>query len=179
MNLTEQPKNESKNVFIKLILGIILVIFFALVFIFLHFFSYTTNVDKFEDEFLGVNKNSSIAHIKIADKIFAVKLALTPQERAQGLSGHSPLLADEGMLFIFETPSTYGFWMKDMLFSIDIVWFDQNKRVIHIEKSVSPESYPHVFTPIEPALYVLEVSAGFLEKNNIEIGQVMEFISGV
>src|SRR5882672_5260542 len=47
--------------------------------------------------------------------------------RTLGLSGHSPLAADEGMLFIFPAPGEYGFWMKDMLFPLDLVWIAADK----------------------------------------------------
>ncbi len=98
----------------------------------------------------------------------------TPQSRAKGLSGRASLADDEGMLFIFEHPGKYGFWMKDMLFPIDMIWISENGTVMHIERNVSPESYlqnpPKTFINKADAKYVLELAAGRAEKMGVYLG---------
>src|SRR5918992_1579604 len=59
--------------------------------------------------------------VTIGDASFVVELAVTPQERAQGLSGRPGLAPGTGMLFIFGTEDLYSFWMKDMRFPLDMV----------------------------------------------------------
>ncbi|MBI2627521.1 DUF192 domain-containing protein [Candidatus Nomurabacteria bacterium] len=56
----------------------------------------------------------NIKYVKIAGQSIKVALALTPVEQAQGLSGKSELQESEGMLFVFDHPDKYYFWMKDM-----------------------------------------------------------------
>jgi hypothetical protein len=119
---------------------------------------------------------SEIKSLLIGNREINVILVQTPEERQMGLSGRTNLPANTGMLFVFETPGTYGFWMKDMLFSIDMVWISADKRIIHIEKSVSPDTFPKAFSPKDPALYVLEVKAGFSDKNNIKVGDTIKFL---
>jgi uncharacterized membrane protein (UPF0127 family) len=97
-------------------------------------------------------------------------VADTQAKRVQGLSGHVPLGDDEAMLFIFETPDQWGIWMKDMFFPLDILWLDAEGKVIHAKAGATPESYPEVFMPAEPALYVLEAPAGFAERHRITVG---------
>ena len=80
------------------------------------------------------------------------------------------LTEGEGMLFVFETDDLHSFWMRDMLFSIDILWIAMDGTVVHIEPSVSPDSFPQTFTPPTPARYVLEVPAGFATEHGIEVG---------
>ena len=114
-----------------------------------------------------------------------VEIALTPEARTQGLSGRASLGEKEGMLFVFDAPGKYGFWMKDMNFPIDIVWFTPSERneaglardlrVVYIKKDAKPESYPEIFMPEENARYVLEVLAGFSDENNLQIGDRAEF----
>lgn len=104
-----------------------------------------------------------------------VEIADTPDERAQGLSGTTELADDEGMLFVFDTEGTYGFWMHDMLISIDIIWVASDGSVVHIEHSLSPDTYPQTFTPPLPARYVLEVPAGFALEHEIGVGTRMAF----
>jgi uncharacterized membrane protein (UPF0127 family) len=90
-----------------------------------------------------------------------------------GLSGHAPLAEDEGMLFIFDEASVYPFWMKDMLFPIDIIWIDANSRISYIESAVTPDTYPKVFAPDAPALYTLEVKSGTAERLGFKIGDAV------
>ena len=49
-----------------------------------------------------------------------VELAITPEARAQGLSGRPSLSENEGVLFVFDKPDKYSFWMKNMNFPLDI-----------------------------------------------------------
>ena len=124
----------------------------------------------------------NIKYIKIAGQNIKVDLALTPTEQAQGLSGKSGLRENEGMLFIFKYPGQYYFWMKDMNFPIDIIWFAQSEgrdtskaKVIYIKKNALPDLYPETYGPEENAKYVLEVVSGFSEKNNLKVGNEIEF----
>jgi hypothetical protein len=114
-------------------------------------------------------------HVVIDGTYINVELAQTDMQRAQGLSGHKPLASNEGMLFFFAQPGQYGFWMKDMLFPIDIMWISADKKIVHIEHDLSPETYPQVFTPKEQAQYVLEVSAGLTDKNKWREGDQVKF----
>ena len=59
--------------------------------------------------------------VRIGESIFRVTIADTLEERVLGLSGTPSLAPDEGKLFLFERPNRYRFWMKDMLFAIDIL----------------------------------------------------------
>ena len=91
---------------------------------------------------------------------------------------------DQGMLFVFDKPDNRSMWMLNMQFPIDIIWFDVSGNVTHIEKNVLP-----CLTTIEVvtcrengvsgdnAKYVLEVTAGFVDKFNISDKSIIEFIS--
>lgn len=99
--------------------------------------------------------------ILIGDMPLRVAIADTADERMLGLSGTTGLPESTGLLFIFESDSRPGFWMKDMLFPIDIIWISAKGEVVGIEHDVSPATYPATFRPTEPIRYVLEVPAGF------------------
>ena len=101
----------------------------------------------------------------------AVSIAGTDLERVQGLSHTEALPEGAGKLFIFDTIGLYGFWMKDMRYSIDIIWLDEEMTVVTIKEGVVPESYPETFYPSTESKYVLEVPAGFSTENGIAVGQ--------
>jgi uncharacterized membrane protein (UPF0127 family) len=60
--------------------------------------------------------------------------------------------------------------MKDMRFAIDIVWISEVLKVVHVAEDVSPATFPEVFTPPEPARYVLELNAASARRLGIEVG---------
>lgn len=113
--------------------------------------------------------------LKISNITLNVEVADTDMERTRGLSGKERLDENDGMLFVFDKEGYYGIWMKDMNFPIDIAWLDKDKKIAHMEENVLPETYPKVFNSPIPSLYVLEVSAEFLGKNNIKIGDLVAF----
>jgi uncharacterized protein len=117
------------------------------------------------------------AKVTLGGKTFTVEIADTPVLQQMGLSGHKPLADDEGMIFIFPSPGKYNFWMKDMLFPIDIIWISSKGKVVGFEKSLSPDTYPKTFGPDALSQYVLEVSAGQVEKLNLKIGDKILFKS--
>ena len=114
--------------------------------------------------------------IKIGEKTMLVEVVNTLETRNKGLSGRDGLNEGQGMLFVFETQDVSpAFWMKDMSFSIDIIWINDGKVVL-ISKEVSPpaadtpdRSLP-LYTPQSVVDYVLEVSAGFSDQQDIKVG---------
>lgn len=110
----------------------------------------------------------------INGKTFVLDMAKTMPAQELGLGGRDSLASTSGMLFIFDSPSNYGFWMKDMKFSLDIIWLDQNYKIIYIGHDISSITYPEVFYPGSPAKYVIEVNAGTAEKLSLKIGQIMQ-----
>src|SRR3989344_4003382 len=117
---------------------------------------------------------SEVKIIKINDVSIEVEVVDTPETRKLGLSGKPDLPDGTGMFFIFETPDQYGFWMKDMNFAIDIVWIDENLRVVNVERGVLPETFPQVFYPNKAVKYVLELPAGAAVKYRIDVGAVVQ-----
>ncbi len=117
----------------------------------------------------------NISEVLIGNTVFSVGVADTLGSRSKGLSDRESLGANEGLLFVFEKPGVYSFWMKDMLFSIDIVWISEAGQIIYIEEGATPESFPESFGPQVESLYVLEVNKGTFEKEGIVVGDFVSF----
>lgn len=100
----------------------------------------------------------------------AVDVADTVAEQVRGLSGRERLPENTGLLFVFAEDGRHGIWMRDMRFSIDIVWAKEGGEIVHVEEKAGPDTYPQVFEPDEDARYVLELPAGFLELHGIREG---------
>ena len=112
---------------------------------------------------------------------YAVDLAVTSEERQQGLSGREHMAQDEGMLFVFEEEQGLSFWMKEMHFPLDIIWIDAQCRLIDVAAEVptpppgaESSDIPRAKSP-SPVRYVLEVNAGQWERNGLQPGDLVEF----
>lgn len=110
-----------------------------------------------------------------SNELFDIEFASTDQQRTLGLSGRSCIGLQQVMIFEFQSPGKYGFWMKDMNFAIDIVWLDQNKKVVSVVENAVPSSYPQIFVPEETAMYVVEMQAGKTRSLNIQNGQFLNW----
>lgn len=117
--------------------------------------------------------------IGFAGVTLTVELAKTSAEQERGLSYRDSMPLDHGMLFVFDKEATLGFWMHEMRFPLDIIWFNSQRQVVHIEQNLkpcTPQNCP-VFSPSTNAMYVLEVNAGFVESHNVTLGQTFTFLS--
>ncbi len=91
-------------------------------------------------------------------------------DRIKGLSGTPYLPPEVVKLFVFDSLAYHSIWMKDMNYAIDIIWVDEQNQIVHIAKSVPPESFPETFSPPKPALYVIEAVAGFADEHALAVG---------
>lgn len=100
---------------------------------------------------------SELSH---GNNIIPLAIARTLSEQHQGLSGVRALPGNYGMLFVFDSPGVRNFWMKDMLFPLDIVWLDSDYIVLGAVENATPESYPAEFQSPPDMRYTLEVASG-------------------
>ncbi|MFQ6025692.1 MAG: DUF192 domain-containing protein, partial [Nitrosopumilaceae archaeon] len=122
--------------------------------------------------------------VKVDDVVIVVEIADTPAAQARGLMFKEQLPYEEGMLFVFKDMQIRSMWMLNMQFPLDIMWFDSEGNVVHIEKDTQPcksalETATCTFQngAGEEAQYVLEVTAGFVDKFGITKDSKLEIIS--
>ena len=122
--------------------------------------------------------------IKIDDVVLEVQIADTDARRARGLMFQDQLPFDQGMLLVFDSDDRRSIWMLNMQFALDVFWIDGDGKIVHLEKDVPPcktaletVTCPSYIGEGEDIQYVLEVTAGFIDKHNITTDSVMEIIS--
>ena len=110
--------------------------------------------------------------ITINDIGFDVELAITQEEQSQGLMGRTHLEKGTGMLFVYSDPKELSFWMKETRIPLDILFFDQNSRLIKLFSKVPPckQDPCKTYSTPSPALYVLELPAGTAKKMKLKPG---------
>jgi uncharacterized membrane protein (UPF0127 family) len=113
--------------------------------------------------------------IRMGGEVFIADIADTNESRQTGLSGRTSLRENQAMMFIFPTDGQNLFWMKDMNFSIDMIWLDAEKKIVYIARDAAPESFPQTFGPTTLTRYVVEVQAGISEKLGLKVGDSVIF----
>ncbi len=113
------------------------------------------------EDYVVIN-NTNIELIGIADDA---------DKAYMGLSFKESMCEDCGMLFPFDEKKVRTFAMRDMMFPLDIIWIDDNK-IVKIHKNLEPEGHivQNLYSSDFSVNNVLEVNAGFSDKNNIKVG---------
>lgn len=115
------------------------------------------------------SKTLSLKHFE-----YNIEVADDDATRVLGLSGRERLGKNSVMLFVFPRADKQCMWMKDMKFSLDMVWLDSSKKIVKIAEDVAPETYPQAFCA-DNTKYVLEFNTGTAKKTNLKIGQILNF----
>lgn len=112
--------------------------------------------------------------------------AITPAQREKGLMNVT-VTNTTFMLFYFDQPSVYPFWMKDTYTQLDMMWVNASAgtgigTVVYAINATPCINYSKnqtgciVYVPTSNANYVIETKAGFIEQNNVHIGTQIKFI---
>jgi uncharacterized membrane protein (UPF0127 family) len=146
------PKIKKRTIIIPLIIILILGFFYVV----------ASSYRKLSTKTINIDKNPII-----------VEVANNPISRMKGLSGRKSLPLDRGMLFNFDQPATPEFWMKGMKFPIDIIWI-ADQKIVAIDANCPTDEGAKRYHPTQRVNYVLEVSAGVVQNNHWQIGDVVQ-----
>ncbi len=103
-----------------------------------------------------------------------VEIAETPETRHTGLMYRNSMEESQGMLFIFDKEEPQGFYMKNTIMPLDIIFINGKKEIVKIYKNTTPFSEDDL-PSIKPILYLVEVKAGFTDKYNIKEGDAIDW----
>ena len=113
------------------------------------------------------SKGDTLANIDI-------ELADTENKRMQGLMYRKTMEEKQGMLFVFSIEEPQSFWMKNTILPLDILFVNIERKIVKVHKNAVPFSLDPC-PSILPALYVVEVNAGFTDKFNIKEGDIVNW----
>lgn len=105
-------------------------------------------------------------------KKYFAKVADTPVKRAIGFSNKTKIMEDEAIIFIFDEERILHFWMKDTYVPLDIIFLDENKKVVNFF-NMTPclEKNCPIYSSLKKAKYAIEIKSGSLSclKNGMEV----------
>jgi uncharacterized membrane protein (UPF0127 family) len=127
---------------------------------------------------VNATHTSSIA---LHGQSFSVELATDGPSRERGLMMRTSLAPGHGMLFVFPHAGPQGFWMKNTLIPLDILYFDADRRLVSVQQNVPPcKADPCAIYPSAgPARYVLELSAGTAARIGLKVGDELNIAGDV
>lgn len=121
---------------------------------------------------LPVDPVPLVAETGAGEAAFKVEIADDPSERSAGLMYRNFLPDDQGMLFIFPQQQQVGFWMRNTVLPLDIIFIDAEGRIQGIREG-KPLSETTV-TPGVPVQFVLELKKGTATRLGIEDGDLIK-----
>lgn len=128
--------------------------------------------------FESVYKNDQLEFINAdTDRVVSIIDIETVDDdlnRKIGLMGRQELDVNSGMLFVFDKEIPLSFWMKNTFIPLDIIYVNSKKEIVSIQKNCQPQSLKGI-PSIYPALYVVEVNAGYCDRNGIFVGDKISF----
>lgn len=129
------------------------------------------NSDQLQDE---KPTASALYTIRINDQPLQVEIAQTQEAASLGLMFRESLPEDQGMLFVFPRQQILSFWMRNTFIPLDIAFIDEAGVIVDIQRMAPLDESIH-YISAAPALYALEVNAGWFEKRGIKVGAKVKF----
>ena len=120
--------------------------------------------------------NAATPAVELHGQRFSVEFATDDASREHGLMMRTTLARDHGMLFVFSYQAPQAFWMKNTLIPLDILYFDTDRRLVSTQLNVPPckaDPCP-VYPSNAPARYVLELSAGTVNRIGVKVGDELK-----
>jgi uncharacterized membrane protein (UPF0127 family) len=117
--------------------------------------------------------NASNTWVELGGKRYVVEIANTDAERERGLMFRDELRANHGMLFVHERQEPQAYWMKNTRIPLDILYFDNARKLVSQQRDVPPCSLGDACPPYPseaPARYVLELNAGEAARLGLQNG---------
>ncbi len=108
----------------------------------------------------------------LRETCFGIEYAITAEQKEQGLMWREELWVLSWMLFVYDEPSNYRFWMKNTLIPLDMLWLDQNYTTVYIHQNAQPctaQICPSYGPDTVAASYVLELNGWVVEQYGINI----------
>ena len=108
--------------------------------------------------------------------VIDIEIANDEHKTAQGLMYRSSMPHNAGMLFLMPSEEIQGFWMRNTYIALDMIFVNSKMEIVTIHANTTPMN-ENSYISTAPALYVVEVNAGYCNKNNIKEGDKIDFTS--
>lgn len=119
------------------------------------------------------DRERSTTVLRVGGHEVRAEVADSDEERRRGLMGRDSLPEDHGMLFVYPEQRTLSFWMRNTRIPLDIAFIDRSGVIVDVQ-TMQPET-EELHRSRQPALYALEMEAGWFEEHGVDVGDRVEF----
>lgn len=123
------------------------------------------------------NNVQSRVSLLVGDGAYKARVVESPDSRDNGLKGIVDFKKDDALLMVFPSDDLWKIDISNNNFPVDIIWLNQNKKIIYSVSNISTESGDKVYVPIAKARYVIELAGGSI--NDMQIRSTSTVIFSV
>ena len=116
------------------------------------------------------NREPVVINTEKGKKTYDAEIAISNEQLERGLMYRESLQENEGMLFLFDHDQIINMWMKNTLIPLDMLFIDNEGKIIYIANDAVPNSLTVINSGNTPVLAVLELKGGNAKAHNINIG---------
>jgi uncharacterized membrane protein (UPF0127 family) len=113
-------------------------------------------------------------HIPVKNHTYQIietlETANTPETMTQGLMWRKNLCDNCGMLFFFKHEQIVSIWMRNTPTSLDMIFINRKGIIVAVHENTVPFQEFPVYTAPQKAMYVMEMKAGFVDRENLKAG---------
>jgi uncharacterized membrane protein (UPF0127 family) len=126
----------------------------------------------FAQNSIAKNQQEAVLHVMRGQEeivAFQVEIATSREEKIRGLMFREQMPRHHGMIFYYAPPTDAQMWMKNTLIPLDMLFIDENQRIVHIHHSATP----HSLVPIgagQPVAAIIEINGGEAQSEKIQVG---------
>jgi len=130
-------------------------------------------------KFIYKHQHYKTIKLQINNKILNAIIADTFSKTMIGLMFRPNLQKNNCMLFIFKNSAIHDIWMKNMNFSIDVIWLTKNKKIINYIKDIKQckKVFCKIYKANKPSKYLIELNSGYIQKNKTSKKSIIKFKS--
>ena len=170
--------NNKKKISVPIIVAVVAVLAIIVAWLFFSEHKKTPQISDNISYEIPFNKQGTLTFLSAEGNdtisVIDIEIADNDQRRARGLMYRKSMPENAGMLFIHDRAEIQSFWMKNTYIPLDMIFVDSDNKIVTIHANTQPlREWSYAST--EPALYVVEVNAGYCAKNKIAEGDKIEF----
>ena len=112
-------------------------------------------------------------------QVIKAETRISQEDMLRGMMFRTSIAPDHGLLYLYRTPGHYQLWMFQTPLRLDMIWMDDNHKIVEIVENAQPCETAASKCPQlgghEIARYVLQLSGGMAQRYHLHTGQAIQW----
>jgi uncharacterized membrane protein (UPF0127 family) len=128
-----------------------------------------------QQNYVGKFKPNKQVEIKINNCTLFLNKAESTFEKENGLMFITSMSNYEGMIFLYDEPDYQSFWMLNTFIPLDIIYIDENNKIIAIYNNTKPLDSNTLYNSPSKSKSVIELKANITKLCKINVQDFTNF----